>query len=254
MKNLPFISLFCLILLLTTLEKSNAQGSRNFFTVSGGYSLPIGKYASERLSDPNYGLAGSGYFGQVAYEHRFLFWLGMRVSGNLTINKTNAGPIITRSQQYLDLVRPLLSNGDDTYTWTTDASEWRVASAMAGPALYLYLGRVQLEGHVLGGYVLAQSPTIKVYGASSSGANPVEGSLASSNSGKFGAGVGTSIKIPLSKHLSLQLAADLIGTHAEFDDLVLVGKIGSYPPQEQARTEKQLVSVVNLGAGFTIEF
>lgn len=256
MKNLQFFILSILVLLLFKISTTdaNAQGSRNFFTVSGGYSLPIGKYASERLSDPDYGLAGSGYFGQVAYEHRFLFWLGMRVSGNLTINKTNPGPIITRSQQYLEFVRPLLSNSGDTYSWTTQTSEWRVASAMAGPALYLYLGRVQVEGHIQGGYVLVQSPDIKVYGESSSGENPVEGSMASSNSGKFGAGIGTSIKIPLSKHLSFQLAADLIGTNAEFDDLVLIGKIGSYPPQEQARTEKRLVSVVNLGAGFTIEF
>jgi hypothetical protein len=241
------------ILFALTTTFSYSQGSRNFISASGGYSLPIGKYASERLSNPDYGLAGSGYFGQIAYEHRFLFWLGIRLAGNVTINKTNPDPIVAKSNEYLERVRPFI-NEEGTYTWKTDASQWKQASAMVGPVLYLYLGKVQLEGHLMGGYVIVESPDILVTGESSSGNNPVEGSLASARSKTWGAGAGASIKIPLSRHLSFQLGGDLIGTEAKFDDLVLVGKIGNYDPLEQPRSEHRLVSVINIGAGFTIEF
>lgn len=246
------LALTFLIFLLPDPSECFAQGSRNFFSASGGYSLPIGKYASEKLGNPDYGLAGSGYFGQVAYEHRFLFWLGLRVAGNHTINKTNPGPIIAKSEEYLDMARPFI-NEEGTYTWTTETTKWKLTSAMIGPALYLYLGKVQFEGHLMGGYVWVHSPDIHVYGTSSSGKNPVEGSMASSLSKTPGGGIGMSIKIPLSSHLTFQLGGDVIGTEAKFHNLTLVGKVND-TQLEQPRSENRWVSVVNLGAGFCIEF
>ena len=55
-------------LLVLLLPLCSLGQDRNIVSFSGGYSLPLGKFASANLNDPEAGLAGAGVFGQLSYE------------------------------------------------------------------------------------------------------------------------------------------------------------------------------------------
>ncbi len=157
MKFYSLITAMILSVLLLTNQDTKAQDTKNFFSVTGGYSLPVGQLAREKLNDPLAGLAGSGYFGQVNYDHRFLRWFGLRASGSLNVNTTNSDPIIEKANSYVKAT-------GRTYNWQSDVSQWKLGAAMLGPAIYLNMNRVQIEAHVQGGIVRASTPSVNLVG------------------------------------------------------------------------------------------
>ncbi|GAB2785988.1 hypothetical protein GCM10027275_33020 [Rhabdobacter roseus] len=238
--------LVSLLVLCCVAATSRAQGTLQTLSLTGGYSLPVGKFASENFNDPEAGLAGSGYFGQLTYERRFWPRLGFRASGSLNINNTNPDPVI---EQY----SALLPN-KDTYSWQTDAATWQLGSVMLGPIGYIDFARWQLEGHVVGGMIFAKSPSLTVAGTSSTGTNPVDARVSSGQTSAFGFGAGGSLRVPLARRLYFQLSADWIAARAELKDVPTYAKIGAFPAIEMLRTEKRFVGVVNVGAGLAVAF
>ncbi|MCF0053728.1 hypothetical protein LXM25_26890 [Dyadobacter sp. LJ53] len=239
-----FASLIALILLFSF--ESNAQNTRSFFSVTGGYSLPVGELAREKLDDPFAGLTGSGYFGQANYDFRVARWIGLRASGSMNINKTNSQPILDKANSYAQIL-------NESFTWQSKVSNWKLNALMVGPALYINMNRVQLELHAQAGKVWANSPTVDLVGTSEAGGAPINVSLKKASTSAFGLAGGASLRLPLSGALFFQLSGDVIGAEAEIKDVTIRAVRGSFDFSEQV-SEKRFIGVVNVGAGFGFAF
>jgi len=240
----PFLSAFLGVIALLPMNASAQKN--NLVSFSGGYSLPVGQFASKNLNDPEAGLAGSGFYGQLSYERKVISWLGLRLSGNLNTNTTNAQPLIDRFS-------PLLNNPEN-YTWKKETTTWQLAAVLLGPAGYLSLGPVELEGHVQGGWIFAESPGVRVLGNSSTGGVAVDGQIQKASANAFGFGAGASLRFRLTDWLGLQLTADAIGSNAQLKDVKNTAKLNNVVVQEFTSSPKRFVSVVNVGAGLVFGF
>ena len=250
--RLPF-NLLVLLFLLAAGNNSFAQlETRSFFSVTGGYSLPVGQMAIEKLNDPLAGLAGSGYFGQANYDFRIARWLGIRLSGSLNVNTTNSGPIIDKANSYVLAL-------NKTYTWESNVSRWKLGAGLIGPAIYLNMNRVQLEAHLQGGIIRASTPSVFLIGTEVAGGKVVEGSqkinvtLNHATVKPYAFGAGVSLRFPIFRALYFQLSGDVIGAKAEVKDLAIKAKAGTYEFSDQIN-EKRFIGVVNIGAGLGVAF
>ncbi len=231
---------------ITLLPIGVVAQKRTFVSFSGGYSLPIGKFASKNLDDPKAGVAGPGIFGQLSIERKLANWIGLRTTGSLNINQTNSQPLI---QQYsMFLTKP------ESYAWREEVTKWKFGALLLGPTAYLALDNVELEGHVQGGLVFAESPGLKLYGTSSAGSPDIEGRVAKAATITYGLGAGASVRFRLTDLLRLQITADAIGANVELKDIPTYVKVGSFPPLEGTQNRKRIVSVVNVGAGLVLGF
>lgn len=252
-KFITSFSVSVLILLIIHIEDANAQDTRNFFSVSGGYSLPVGELATEKLNDPLAGLAGSGYFGHVNYDHRIARWLGVRISGSLNQNSTNSAPIIDKANSYIAAT-------GRTYNWDSSVSKWKLGAALIGPAIYFNMNRVQIEAHVQGGIVRATTPSVLLTGKEINasgqwveGSQGIEVSLNQATVTPLGFGAGLSLRLPLFGALFFQLSGDVIGAKAKVSDLAIRAKIGQFEHNDRIN-ESRFIGVVNIGAGLGIAF
>jgi hypothetical protein len=218
----------------------------NTVVLSGGYSLPIGKFASQQFNDPEAGFAGDGYFGQLGYERTLNRWLGLRLSGSLNVHNTNADPLI---EQYSGLLP-----NPDTYTWESEVTRWRLGSVLLGPMVYTNRGKLMLEAHVLGGVVFATSPGVQLFGTSSTGQNAVEGRITAASTNAFGLGGGASVRFRLTEALGLQLTGDWVGSKVTLTDVPTYVKVGNFPPIQTAVSRERFVGVINVGAGLIVGF
>ncbi|SKB98783.1 hypothetical protein [Dyadobacter psychrophilus] len=246
MKISPNCFAFLIALFLLFSIESKAQNTRSFFSVTGGYSLPVGELAREKLDDPFAGLTGSGYFGQANYDFRIARWIGLRASGSMNINKTNSQPILDKANSYAQIL-------NESFTWQSNVSNWKLNALMIGPALYINMNRVQLELHAQAGKVWANSPTVDLLGTSEAGGDPITVSLKPASTTAFGLAGGASLRLPLSGALFFQVSADVIGAEAEIKDVTIRAIRGSLDFSEQV-SEKRFIGVVNVGAGFGFAF
>ncbi|GHB54948.1 hypothetical protein [Persicitalea jodogahamensis] len=225
---------------------SVAAQQRNLVSFSGGYSLPVGQFASENLNDPEAGLAGSGIYGQLNYERKLLSWLGLRLTGNLNINQTDAQPLIDRFSPLLDK--------SESYSWKKETTTWQLGALLLGPSGYLTRGSIELEGHVQGGLIFVESPGVKVLGTSSEGGPTVEGQIKKASTNAFGFGAGASVRFRLTDWLRFQITADGIGSNAQLKNVQNTGIINNVVVQNVTSNPKRFVSVVNVGAGLVFGF
>lgn len=253
MKARNFLPVMIIFFLIFNSQDGNAQDTKNFFSVTGGYSLPVGQLATEKLNDPLAGLAGSGYYGQVNYDHRIWRWLGLRISGSLNVNTTNSDPIINKANSYIQAT-------GKTYSWQSTVSDWKLGAGLIGPAIYFNMNRVQIEAHVQGGIVRASTPSVYLIGHAITADGNVDGSLPAIDVSlnhttvkPLGFGAGASLRLPLFKALFFQLSGDVIGAKAQVKDLAIVANIGGMPLSDRLN-EKRFIGVVNVGAGLGIAF
>lgn len=218
---------------------------RNFVSFSGGYSLPVGAFASQNFGDPKAGLAGSGVYAQLNYERRLTDHFGLRVTGSLNINQTDAQPLI--DEYSVLLPKP------DSYSWQKETSTWQLGALLLGPSGYLPLGKVELEGHVQAGVVLAESPSVTLFGISAADSPDVEASVTQASTTAFGFGAGASVRFRMTDNLRLQLTADAIGADMQLKDVTTYRRFGSFVIQETT-SPSRFVTVVNVGAGVVLGF
>ncbi len=231
---------FALLLPLT----SSAQ-DKNMISLAGGYSLPLGSFASQNFSDSKAGLAGAGAYAQLSYERKITDRYGLRLTGSLNINKTDAQPLI-------DEYSSLLAN-PESYSWQKETSTWRLGALLLGPSAYLPLGRAQLEVHAQAGLVYAESPTVTALGTSSAGGPEAEGRVARASTAAFGFGAGASARFRLTDHLRFQVTADAIGANARLKDVPTYRRLGRLV-LESTDDPERFVAVINLGAGLVFSF
>ena len=253
MKSVFSFSILTLFFLMLHSEEVKAQDTKNFFSVTGGYSLPVGELAKEKLNDPLAGLAGSGYFGQVSYDRRIARWFGIKLSGSLNENTTNSDPIIDKANSYVAAT-------GRTYAWDNNVSKWKLGAALIGPAIYLNFNRVQIEAHAQAGIVKATTPSVLLTGHQlNSSGGVVEGSqtinvsLNHATVNPIGFGAGASLRLPMSGALFFHISGDVIGAKAEVKDLAIKAQVGSIEVNDRIN-ESRFIGVVNIGAGLGIAF
>jgi hypothetical protein len=222
-----------------------AQG-RNAVFIAGGYSVPIGEFASKQFSNPDAGLAGAGFVGQAGYERKIASWWGLRLSGSLNINQANSEPLIEQYSQFLP--------NPETYTWQSEVTKWRLGAVLAGPVGYLSLGPVELEGHIQGGMVFAEAPGVTLNGISSTGQNTVDARVPVASTQAFGYGAGASVRFRLTDHLRFQVSGDWVGANAQLKDVPTYVKVGDRPPINGLISPQRFVTVLNAGAGIVVVF
>lgn len=237
------VKIFCLACLLPLGVLAQGQ---NALSLAGGYSLPIGKFASQQFNDPDAGFAGDGYFGQVSYERKLTSWLGARLTGSLNTNTTDAQPLI---DQYSELLP-----NPNTYSWQSEVTRWQLGAVVAGPMAYSSFGKLTLEGHVQGGVIFAKSPGVGLLGTSTTGRNAVDGRITAASTKAFGVGAGGSIRFRLSDRLHFQLTGDWIGGRVKLENVPTYVKVGDFAPIETNTSRERLVGVINAGGGFVVVF
>ncbi len=230
----------------------SSYSQKNAFSFGGGYSLPIGKFASKALDDPKAGMAGSGYFGQVNYERKLFPGVGLRLSANHNVNSTNPGPVIQKADELVNMYRMLLGE-EGQYSWISDAQEWKQSSLMIGPALYIPIGPLTLEAHAQAGRLFITSPKVSLQGTSTSGNNPIDAVMMPVKAQSWGFAGGMSLRIPLGSVVQFKLFAEAIATEATFKDIALRGTVGGIEASHLI-DEKRAVGVINTGAGFVFRF
>jgi hypothetical protein len=240
------LALLSALLILYVFPAKAQLDTRSFFSITGGYSLPVGEMAREKLNDPFAGLSGSGYYGQANFDFRIARWVGLRFTGSSNLNTTNSEPIIEKANQYAQVL-------GQSFNWQTDVSKWKLHALMAGPALYLNMNRVQFEVHAQAGKIWANSPSVNVVGTAEAGGEPIYVTLKPSTTSAFALGGGASLRLPLAGALYFQLSGDVIGAEAEIRDVVVQAKRGTFEFSEPIN-ERRFVGVVNVGAGFGIAF
>lgn len=228
------------------------RGKKNVFSVNGGYSLPVGKFASQAFDDPKAGMADAGFFGAVNYERKLSDFFGIRLSGVHNINKTNADPLIQKANELASMYGPLI-NETGSYSWDPQTSNWKMTSFMFGPAMYIPIGPVELEAHIQTGKLYATSPNVTLYGTSSSGSNPITAEMFSIKANNWGIGGGVSIRIALGPSTQLHLFGDALAADMNFKDIALHGKVGGLDIVQQV-SEKRTVGVINTGLGLAFKF
>lgn len=246
------ISLFALFL-FTQLGAQAQNDNRSFFSVAAGYSLPVGELAREKLNDPFAGLTGSGYYGQVNYDFRIARWFGLKFSGSMNKNTTRPQPIVDIADLRVEELKGLI-NETTSHTWDTRVSRWKFNAIMAGPAIFLNFNRVQIEGHVQGGYVKVTSPTVDMTGTFQSGENQILVHLSPASASGFGVGAGASIRLPIAGPLYFHLSGDFLATEAELKNVAVNVRVGNIHEVGIPINEKRFVGVANIGAGLGISF
>lgn len=248
-----FSILIFALFLFTQLDAQAQNDNRSFFSVTAGYSLPVGELAREKLNDPFAGLTGSGYYGQVNYDFRIARWFGLKFSGSMNKNTTRPQPIVDIADLRVEEIKGFI-NETSSHTWDTRVSRWKFNAIMAGPAIFLNFNRVQLEGHVQGGYVQVTSPTVDMTGTFQSGENQILVHLSPASTSGFGVGAGASLRLPIAGPLYFHLSGDFLATEAELKNVAVNVRVGNYPEVGIPINEKRFVGVANIGAGLGISF
>lgn len=241
------------IALLFSGEIAFAQVYQNYISASGGYSLPVGKFAKAKPDDPLAGLAGSGLNGQVNYDRTLWRTIGIRVSGSINKNKTNPGPMIDKANSYAAVT-------GKTYGWQSDVSDWKFGAILIGPSVYINVRKLQIEGHVQGGIVNAKTPSVHLIGhalTASGQTDPasqqIDITLERRQVTPFGFGGGISIRYPINKHLFVNVNSDIVTAQAEVKNLAVKAKVGTTQLSDQI-SDKRFIGVVNIGAGIGFAF
>lgn len=253
MKFCSYIGFVATLMILSLTDGVAQNNNRSFFSVTAGYSLPVGELAREKLDDPFAGLTGSGYYGQASYDFRMTRWLGLKISGSMNLNKTKPEPIIERANESVEQIKPLI-NETSNHSWQSHVSKWKFNTVMIGPALYLNFNKVQFEAHVQGGYVQVTSPSVDMAGTFESGQNNMTVRLSPASTKDFGVGAGASLRIPLGNVLYFHVSGDFLATQAELKDVAIKVNVGNFPEFAVPINEKRFVGVANVGAGFGIMF
>jgi hypothetical protein len=243
------------ILFLCSLSGHAQIDTRSYLSITAGYSLPVGELAREKIDDPFAGLSGEGRYLQASYDFRITRWFGLRFAGSVNSNTTKPQPIIDRANEKISELRSMgLIKDPDGPDWQTNVSNWKFNAVMAGPAIYINMGRVQLEGHAMGGYVQVSSPKVQMTGKFQSGRNDIDVLLNEAITKDWGIGGGASLRIPIFKRLYFHLAGDFLATEAQLKDVSMKVTVQDYPQVVLPINEKRFVGVANVGLGLGLIF
>ncbi|TAE38173.1 MAG: hypothetical protein EAZ70_13445 [Runella slithyformis] len=152
-------------------------------------------------------MAGDGLAFQVGTDFQFSRHLGFTARLNYNQNET-------REEGVKNYAAVIYSINDLT---ASNIQDWRALSLMVGPTLKVFVGKLSLQGRLLGGYTTITGPAFSAKGSFSNRDISVETKTGTAQNWAFG--LGSTVAFALTSHLSLAINADYAQTKAEFGNI-----------------------------------
>jgi hypothetical protein len=234
----------CMIVFLgMTVSAVQAQDFDRFsLNIAVGKSLSVRELATKVFGETRGELAGDGVGGQVIVAYYPTRRLGIALRGSYNQNKTRQEGIILIARNQYNLVNPVVETAED----------WNVASAMIGPSLRLGGQRLGLEGRLLVGYALVNSPTFVTTGRFQT--YDIRIQTLSQKASDLAYGAGATLNIGISGGIALVINADASLISTTFKNVNNQVTTAGFPPLNQLVDIQQNVGVVNITGGLRFSF
>jgi len=234
----------CLIVFLgMSISAVQAQDFDRFsLNIAGGKSLSVRQLATKVFGETRGELAGDGFVGQVIAAFYPTQRLGIAVRGSYNQNKTRQEGIILIAQNQYNVVNPAVESTED----------WNVMSAMIGPTLRLGGNRLGLEGRLLVGYAMVNSPTFVTTGRFQT--YDIRIQTLSQKASDLAYGAGATLNVGITGGIALVINADASLISTTFKNVNNQVTTAGFPPLNQLVDIDQNVGVVNITGGLRFSF
>lgn len=206
-----------LILILTSciLPQENGilsnVGGKVYIGISAGPSFPVGDYGNDNPGDGKSGFAKTGYNVELSAGIRILNLLELSIVGFRNENGTDLGNLVKSLNQ---------DNPGINFTGSSDS--WNIYGVMGGFGLSYPAGNnFFTDFKILGGYLNASSPEIKLTTSSPDTYVTIEGSSGSSLLYYFSG----AIRRPLTERLHISFGLQYTSASTKFNDVKTISSI-----------------------------
>ncbi len=243
MRRFYFVALLLMGYLSAQAQKGfilQHQPKNGFFTISGGVSLPVSKFAVCSTRDEQAGLAQQGTMASVSVGYRVVGPVGLMIRGEVFRNHI-------QEEALLDgLYRVQADN------WTASSGYWAVTSITAGPYVNIPIGRWTMQLRATTGRATAICPSTSLRGRFLDIPLSIETAEARSVARSYNGGL--TLRYRLGRSTALQLNTDYSRADFTFQDMKTATNTGNGQGQTNIMTSFKPISVVNLSVGITVLF
>jgi hypothetical protein len=237
------IGKFIFIIIGIAASAVQAQDYDRFsINMAGGKSLSVRELATKVFGETRGELAGDGIGAQVTVAYYPTRRLGIAVRGSYNQNKTREEGIMLIAQNQYNVINPVVVSAED----------WNVMSVMIGPGLRLGGDKLGLEGRLLVGYAVVNSPTFITTGRFQTYDIRIQTHTKKASDLAYGAGATLSIGVIRGIALVFNADASLIST--TFKSVNNEVTTAGFPPLNQSVDIQQNVGVVNVTGGLRFSF
>jgi hypothetical protein len=246
--ELPMKRFYFVALLLMGFQPSNAQKGfilqhqpkNGFIAISGGVSLPVGKFAICSTRDEQAGLALQGTTASLSAGYRVIGPVGLMVRGDMFRNRVQPEALLD------GLYRVQADN------WTASTGYWAVTSITAGPYVNIPLGRWTMQLRATMGQATAICPSTSLRGRFLDIPLSIETAEARSVARSYTGGL--TLRYRLGRSTALQLNTDYNRADFTFQDMKTATNSGNGQGQTNLMTSFKPITVVNISVGITVLF
>ncbi|MFN8349252.1 MAG: hypothetical protein U0X91_29900 [Spirosomataceae bacterium] len=237
------IGKFVIVVFGMTVSAAQAQDFDRFsLHVAGGKSLSVRELATKVFGETRGELAGDGIAAQVTASYYPTRRLGIALRGSYNQNRTRQEGIIMIAQNQYNVINPVVESAQD----------WNVMSAMIGPSLRLGGDKLNLEGRLLVGYAMVNSPNFITTGRFQTYDIRIQTYTKKASDIAYGAGATLGIGIVRGIALVFNADAGLIST--TFKSVNNEVTTAGFPTLNQTFDIQQNVGVVNVTGGLRFSF
>ena len=225
---MKFSALFASILLVSCMTSFAQDSKKSSFNILMGPSLPISDFGDKDISDPNAGLAKTGAFLALEYDHRLLnkIYFTGRLSGSIN------GVDFAYSAPTGSALKMSMTN-------------WKNANVFVGFSYIHHIStRFKLIARTLGGLQYTRSPEVKIAISGVFNGNSTQESAGATSLGVL---LGVGFNYNISQNLGLRLIADYGAAKPTFD----IKASGSGISNELSSSQN--VNLINLGIGMSFK-
>ncbi len=206
-------NLFIILLIINLSTAAFAQRSfilahqtkNGFLAVSGGGSLPVGRFASVSPVDKQAGFTSPGISVNVSAGYKVAGPVGLMVRAEQHRNALNTDAMLK------DLYRT------EADVWAASPAEAITTTFMAGPYITFPMGRLSVDARLLAGQARATLPNTFMHGNFGTTETTVENTGGQSTALALGGGL--ALRYRLGRSISLQLTGDYSRAELPFANL-----------------------------------
>lgn len=183
-----------------------ASGRGMVLEFRGGYSLPLGAFASDDREKDNSGYAGGGWMAGASFSWLGKHGIGLGLSYSYLNNRMNHG---------VSLVYP---NGVPD---SIDPGSWSNHFVLAGPVFIKQIDRLHLEARLMGGFVVSAGSLYDTRNVGDTVMMKIDQNIATGFGLEIGAGVGYYLTDMLAIKFNLALMAGWTTMSREYPRVLL---------------------------------
>ena len=223
---------------------SNLLTAQDRFSVSfaAGKSFSLRELATKITGSQRAQLAGNGLAAQIGAGVQFNRHLGLTVRLNYNENETREEGIKSYAALAYNITNLTVANTE----------KWRAVSALVGPTLRVFLGKVSLQGRLLAGYTSITGPKFSAKGNFANRDVVIDNKTGTAQS--FAYGAGSTFAVSLGKRLSFAINADYTQTKAEFTNIENIVKVSGQVVSPATAPIEQDMGILNVTGGFVVSF